>query len=372
MPHVWGTNFVGVVQPPKGDTVHSRRFPSGARVASISAWAAPTHKPFLVCNSSNLLPVPPMDGLVLDGTDVAVLVAAYLPAFQALHHGQRQKPRLAYQNDAFEGQRILIMSHSNNRSSSASNLSQSLVDARVQAAVKMALWAGARDVHVTVNKVGNTKRSIFGNDYRVRLLDSPPEEWIPMLKKRMNLILDYTGGFSFGKHSTSNIVEQVIAKKNGRYVGCLGEDCSSSALDVSEEAPIDKTKRCTWSEGLSMFQGSNGCASPGILPEGKDIRHVMEWTAICMKMQGASLFDFYGSWKQDRRVAEHDFRFLLELLAKRQIRPHVAKIMDVVNFPSVDSSHQPRSARPMSGAVVCEPWSQFKDSDDLSNCSTLS
>ena len=59
-----------------------------------------------------------------------------------------------------------------------------------------------------------------------------------MLKKRMNLIVDYTGGFSFGKHSTSNIVEQVMAK-NGRYVGCLGEDYSSPALDVSEEAPID-------------------------------------------------------------------------------------------------------------------------------------
>ena len=120
-----------------------------------------------------------------------------------------------------------------------------------------------------------------------------------------------------------------------------------------------------------MLQGKNGCTSPGILPEGKDIRHVMEWTAICMKMQRASLFDFYGSWKQDRRVAEHDFRFLLELLAKRQIRPNVAKILDVDDFPSVDSSHT-RSVRPMTGAIVCEPWNQFKGSDDLSNCSDLS
>ena len=110
-----------------------------------------------------------------------------------------------------------------------------------------------------------------------------------------------------------------------------------------------------------------------ILPEGKELRHVMEWTAICMKMPRASLFDFYGSWKQDRRVGEHDFKFLLEILAKRQIRPYVARILDVHDFPKLDSANrQTHNSRGMGGAVVCEPWSQVKDSDDLSNCSTLS
>lgn len=359
MPHVWGSNFVGIVQPPKGDhTVRSRRFPPGSRVASIAAWSAPTHKPYIVCNSSNLLPVPPLDGLHLDGTEVSVLVAAYLPAFQALHHGQRHNRHLAYLPTALEGQRILIMSHSNDDTSLRNSvMNQSLVDAQVQAAVRMALLAGARDVHVTVNKIGNSMRNIFGNDYRVRLLDSNPEEWIPRLRKRMDVILDFTGGFSFGKHSTSRIVEEVMSPKTGRYVGCLGDSCSSPALDVREEAPIFKKNKSTWSQGLSLFQ-----VSPGILPEGRDIRHVMEWTAICMNMQSATLFDFYGSWKQDRSLAEHDFRFLLELLAKRHIRPHVAKVLDVDDFPSVDS-YQSKGVRPMSGAIVCEPWNQFSSED---------
>ena len=153
--------------------------------------------------------------------------------------------------------------HTNGKASKRSSLTQSLIDAQVQAAVRLALWAGARDVHVTVNKAGNTKRNIFGNDYRVRLLDAPPEEWVPMLKKKIHVVLDYTGGFSFGTHSTSSIVEKVMCKKTGRYVGCLGEGCSSPALNVGEEAPIDKKKQSTWSEGLSMLQGQKGCTSPG-------------------------------------------------------------------------------------------------------------
>lgn len=369
MPHIWGSNFVGVVQSPRGDTVHSRRFPPGCRVASISAWSATSHHPYISANSSNLLPVPPLDGLHLDGSDVSVIVAAYLPAFQALHHGLRRKPREAYEPTALEGQRVLILAHSEHSSSQrSSSLNQSLVDARVQAAVKMALWAGARDVHVTVSKVGNTKRNIFGNDYRVRLLDTPTEDWIPILSSRMDLVLDYTGpisGFLSGAQSTCSIAEEVLVP-NGRYVGCLGEGCSSTVLDCREEAPINKRNKSTWSEGLSMLQGKNGCASPAILPEAKDIKQVIEWTALCMQMERASLFDFHGSWKQDGRLAEQDFSFLLQLLAKRQIRPYIAKVLDVDYFPSVDADQFQRNTRPMSGAVVCEPWSQYKDSDQSS------
>ena len=358
-----------MVRPPKGDTIHSRKFPPGSRVASISAWSAASHKPYIVCNSSHLLPVPPLDGLHLDGTEVGVIVAAYLPAFQALHHGRREHKHLACEPTALEGQRILILAHSEDDSSP---MNRSLVDAQVQAAARMALWAGASDVHITVPNAGNAKRNIFGNDYRIRLLDAPSEEWVPMLKGRVDLVLDYTCGFSLlgGEKSTLHIVEAVKPPK-GRYVGCLGEDCCSPTLNCQEEGPTD-SKKSSWKDSFSFFQGDGDCGSPAFLQGGRDIRHIVEWTTMCMKMKRASLFDFYGSWKQERRLAEHDFRFLLELLAKRQIRPHVANVLDVDDFPAYGSPDLTKHSRSMTGAVVCEPWSQFKDTDDLSCCSDLS
>ncbi|CAB9531565.1 expressed unknown protein [Seminavis robusta] len=193
-------------------------------------------------------------------------------------------------------------------------------------AVRLALWACARDVHVTVVKVGNTKKNVFGNDYRVRLLDTPSEDWTPMLKRRINLVLDFTpGGFSFDRtESTLQIVEEVIAPK-GRYVGFLGEDCSSHALDCREEGPLDHKKQSVLFEGLSFFQGKKDCKSNTFLPEARDINHAVQWTTICMKLKRASLFDFVYNWKQDRRLAERDFSFLLEVLAKRQIRPYISR-----------------------------------------------
>ena len=360
-PYVWGTNFVGMVQPPKGNAVHSRKFPPGSRVASISAWSASSHKPYLMCNSSHLLPVPPLDGLHLDGTEVAVIAAAYLPAFQALHHGQREHKHLACEPTALEGQRILILAHSIHESDA---MKRSLVDSQVQAAVRMALWAGACDVHVSLQKAGNAKRNIFGNDYRVRLLDTPPSDWVPMLQDRIDVILDFTDGFSIlgGEESTMDTVEAVQGPK-GRYVGFLGEDCCGSVLDCREEGP---KKKQSWTDSLTE------CANPAFLPNGRDIRHVVEWTAMCIRMKRASLFDFYSSWKQEKRLAEHDFRFLLELLAKRQIRPHVSNILDLNDFPAYGSVNHPSPSRSMTGAIVCEPWSSFRDTDDLSCCSDLS
>jgi hypothetical protein len=300
---------------------------------------------------------------------VSVVVAAYLPAFQALHHGQRQQRHLAYEPTAFEGQRILILSHGHHDSV----MHQSLADARVQAAVRLVLWAGARDVHITTKKAGNAMRNVFGNDYRVRLLVTPAEDWIPMLQKRINLVLDFTpAGFSFDPNeSTLHIVEEVMAPK-GRYVGFLGEDCSSFALDCREEGPVDQKKQSTWKEGLSFLQGKRDCGGNTFLPEARDIQRAVEWTAMCMKLKRASLFDFTLNWKQDRRLAEHDFSFLLSVLSKRKIRPHISKIVDVDDFPVVAASEQPRGSRSMSGAVVCEPWSQVTDSDGLSCCSSLS
>jgi NADPH:quinone reductase-like Zn-dependent oxidoreductase len=293
---------------------------------------------------------------------VAVVVAAFLPAFQALHHGQRQKRIYAYTPTALEGQRVLILAHTGK----SSNLSQSLVDAQVQAAVRLALLAGARDVHVTVPKIGNAKKHIFSGDYRIRLLETPPEDWIPILKSRMDLILDYTGG------SCMDVVDTVKARK-GRYVGCVDDDCGSAAIHCREEGPYS-TKKSSWTESLAICPGgTNGCGSP--LPEGKDLKHLVEWTAFCMNMENASLFDFYYNWKQDQRLAEHDFNFLLGLLSRRLIRPHVAMIIDIEDFPKPNlSKKQSRKPKVITGAVVCEPWvsQTCSNLDEVSACSSMS
>jgi NADPH:quinone reductase-like Zn-dependent oxidoreductase len=360
---VWGTNFVGLVQTPRGSTVHSRGFPPGSRVASISAWSAATNKPYIACNTSHLLPIPPIGGVHLDAPEVGVVAAAYLPAFQALHHGQRQKRVYAYTPTALEGQRVLILAHGGKKT--LGHWKQSLVDAQVQAAVRLALLAGARDVHVIVQKIGNSKKRIFGSDYRVRLMDTPSDDWVPILKARMDLILDYTNG------SMMDAAKAVKTHK-GRYVGCVSEDSGSPAIDSREEGP-QSSKKSSWSDSFAFCQGGkNRCSSP--LPEGKDLKHVVEWTAACISMKNASLFDFYYNWKEDRRLAEHDFNFLLGLLARRHIRPHVAMILDVEDFPTACAKkEQPRRPKAMSGAVVCEPWvSQTSDLDDISACSSIS
>jgi len=364
-----------MVQTPRGKTVHSRKFPPSCRVASISAWSAPKHRPYIVCNTSNLLPVPPLDGLHLDSSEVAVVLAAYLPAFQALHHGMREHKHLAHEPTTLEGQRVLILAHS--LSNTTTPLKRTLVDAQVQAAVRMALWAGARDVHVTVPMIGSNTRKIFGNDdYAVRLLDTPPDDWVPMLINKMDVILDYTNGFSLlGGDSTMGIVQSVRARK-GRYVGVLGEDSCSLALNCRDDERLRAGKISSWKSGLSMFQGDTDCGNPvsAFLPEGRNLRHVLEWMTMCMKIKRSSLFDFYASWKQDRQLAEFDFHFLLELLARRQIRPHIANIVDVADFPTGESISHMKQKEPslsMTGAIVCEPWNQFQVNDNLSLCSDL-
>lgn len=297
----------------------------------------------------------------MDAPEVAVVVATYLPIFQALHHGNRQQRLTAYTPRSLEGQRVLILAHTKRDN----NLKQSLMDAQVQAAVKLALLGGARDVHVTVPNKVTPKKHIFGNDYRVRLLDTPPEDWIPILKSRMDLVLDLTNG------SDLDVVTLVQAHR-GRYIGFVGEDCATPALHCTEEGP---RKKSSWTDGLPCSKGEqSACSSP--LPEGKDLSHIISWTASCMNMNNASLFDFYYNCIQNRQLAEHDFDFLLGLLAKRHIRPNVAKILDVDDFPtatSASSTDKTRKAKAMTGAIVCEPWvSQTSDFDNLSVCSSLS
>lgn len=95
-------------------------------------------------------------------------------------------------------------------------------------------------------------------------------------------------------------------------------------------------------------------------------------------MKRATLFDFHHYWTQERNLVEDDFHFLLQLLKRRQIRPHIDMLVDENDFPSPgtfyhSSSHTPPNRRIITGAVVCEPWkNKSLPADDDSCCSSIS
>lgn len=151
-------------------------------------------------------------------------------------------------------------------------MSSSLVDAEVQAAVKLALLSGVRDIHITVPKITNTSRyHNFGSDYRVRLLDTAPNQWSSILKGRMDIVLDYTGGFYHsGDHEglTVNAVQSVLAKSKGRYIGCL---CNQHTIHKAASGGKNSSYR--------------------LLPEGLDLQHFVQWTTTCMRYVTLPLYE---------------------------------------------------------------------------------
>lgn len=177
---VGGTNLVGVIH--KGNaTLDSLGFPSGTRVAAVvprGAHARYAHVPHRLLHK-----VPKH----LDSADVAAIVATYLPAFCALHHGQPRPQR--YSRTYLRGKRLLI-TH--------------CTSLEAQAVVRCAQLAGCKDITITVP---HNYTELPEMNHVTILNEDDEEEWARQVKGQMDVVLDY----QFPNHFAA--VKASVAKK---------------------------------------------------------------------------------------------------------------------------------------------------------------
>lgn len=226
----------------------------GQRVASIWPSRHGTSQTNVSIPSNNLLPVPND----VDAADIACIMAFYLPAFQVLHHGQRNE--LRYSKLRFCDMRILI-------TGGATQLVKSII--------RLAKYGGARDIFVIAPK---EEHILLNQIENVTTLSEDREEWFPTIDAEMDLIIDC----SFPKDF--QFIRLALAPK-GRLI-CYP----------------------TWD------------ARPGTSKSSSEFDYLLEFCQLCT-MKRACIFDLQQSAEDSREELEDDLEFLLYLLDKRKIRP---------------------------------------------------
>ena len=162
-PFVYGSNFVGVVQQ-CDDDAEELGIKAGSRVASIVKWGS----------NSKCVSIPP-DQLVvvpkhLDAGDLACLIACYLPAFEALHHGRARPYR--YSRRCLKGRRVLITGGAT---------------VEAQALIRMAQLAGAAKIYVTAP----VEHHLLIEKKQAGALFEDPDDWLQDVAGRMDIVIDY-------------------------------------------------------------------------------------------------------------------------------------------------------------------------------------
>ena len=260
-----GSNAVGVVHHCSPAAEESGVKP-GMRVAAILQPHG-TNARYFSMPASEVLPVPRH----LDASDIACIATAYLPAFQALHHGRVRPYR--YSRTCLQNRRILILG------------GEEMV---AQATIRLAQLAGATDVYVCGP---NFLRNAF-NKHDAYFLDEDPTEWPEEIDGTMDVVVDYQFPQNFAD------VKATIARK-GRLVCC---------------SPSSWTKRNTsWWSDLTQFVECFQLSS----------------------VKRATYFDFRTNYKKNRYELKEDFQFLLTALTRRQIRPQIDRYVKLVDVPKV-------------------------------------
>lgn len=152
----YGTNFVGVIRQCDGALAEQYGLEVGSRVAAIAKWA--TKSQHIAIASDRLWPVPKH----VDSADVTSLMAAYLPAFTALHHG-RARP-YSYSITCLTGRRLLITGG---------------LTVESRALIRMAKLAGVEEIFV--HGKGEMK------DKQVHMLD----DWGWVVEGSIDIVVDY-------------------------------------------------------------------------------------------------------------------------------------------------------------------------------------
>jgi NADPH:quinone reductase-like Zn-dependent oxidoreductase len=121
----------------------------------------------MTISKDELIVVP--DGL--DPGEAVYVISTVLPAFEALHHGER-RARRRYSNMSVSNKRILITGGGS---------------MKTKEVAKMAFWGGASAVYVVDSRIGLS--SCLHRD-NVTVLGENPEDWLPVVQGDMDLIID--------------------------------------------------------------------------------------------------------------------------------------------------------------------------------------
>jgi NADPH:quinone reductase-like Zn-dependent oxidoreductase len=282
-PFVLGSNFIGIVHrcSPQAELVG---ITPGTRVAAIVKWGASSK--YVSSPVENLVVVPK----TLDAADMACLLSTYLPAFQALHHGRARPYR--YTDTCLKGRRILLTGGAT---------------LEVQALVRLARLAGATEIYV----VAPQEHFSVLNKLQVTVLGGHPDEWLPLVRNRMHVVID----FAFPRNFSA--VCDSLARR-GRLV------CSS---------PITNSTEKGWMSELDS---------------------IYEYSRLSM-MKRATIFDIVENVQTYNGEVKEDLSFLLKMLSTRRIRPHIDRFIKVKD---VGTAHEEMQTTALTGAIVCEPWNE--------------
>jgi NADPH:quinone reductase-like Zn-dependent oxidoreductase len=271
LPFIVGNHFVGVVRH-CGSEAEELGIRKGTRVASIVNWRCGSKS--LTVPAANLAIVPSQ----LDAGDVATLVAYYLPAFQALHHGQPRRNR--YSRNRLSGKKVLVAGGG---------------ALHAHAFMKLALWAGA-EVYATKS---SHHFDILGRMRSVIVLDDDGSRspWPSENGGFMDIAVDfdYPRNFDFTRFSLA---------PTGRLICIRNKISSRIASD--------------WMLGLEEFCDNYRLT---LVPR-------------------ASLYDFEENFEHHPDRTRSDLNFLMKLLATRQIRPQIDRYIKLEDVPRVHGEMQ--------------------------------
>lgn len=216
----WGPSFVGIVQD-ANDLEKGVRICNGDRVVSIGAWK--THTGHVSISPEKLLVVPNE----LDPSDIACIITAYLPAFQALHHGKPSSFR--YQKACLRGKRILITGG---------------VCAQSQALIRLARLAGAKEVLL----LAPIEHREYVDRKHAQVVEDDEYIWLPKLYGRMDLViaLDAPIGFFLLRQCMARKARLVYAP---RCTGML-----TTMRDVCELATIQRASLLNFEQHFNTYQ----------------------------------------------------------------------------------------------------------------------
>ena len=214
-PCVLGSNFVGVVHATSNEASQWR---VGRRVAGLPLKGG--NAKYVTATTDQLLDVPKK----LDASEVACIISIYLPAFQALHHGQPRPWR--YAQDTLRRKRVLIV---------GCPLPEAL------ALLRLAQYGGAQEVYIAAER---DHHSTLRQLYAVPL-DVHMDDWLPPVEGSMDVIID----FDYGQNEWASC--KALAP-NGRLVWYLHPSTRESG-HLWIDGVWEQTKMCLL-ERASMYE----------------------------------------------------------------------------------------------------------------------
>jgi NADPH:quinone reductase-like Zn-dependent oxidoreductase len=198
---LYESNFVGTVTNIDSKASQSSLV-RGDQVTSIRKCG--TKARFVTMSADSLVVLPEN----LDMGEAVSVVSIFLPAFGALHHGRRE---CRFLPNSLHNKKVLVTGGT-------------LLEA--QAVVKLAIWGGASAVYM-LSSATRVPIKVEGSS-RVTVLPNDKEIWLPVVRQKMDVVVDYDFPNNFGSVTKAlglngRLVCQSKSRSKGRSQDWLAE-----------------------------------------------------------------------------------------------------------------------------------------------------